>query len=87
MRIISAFIFFTLFVSLLSAQVVLQRDNNLPRDNDIIHKQIVSYISPGEKGKDVFWDFSKLNLSDDEYVLTYKRNAEEALIGIEHNTM
>lgn len=87
MRIISAFIFFTLFVSVLSAQVVLLRDNNLPRDNDIIHKQIVSYISPGEKGKDVFWDFSKLNLSDDEYVLTYKRNAEEALIGIEHNTM
>lgn len=87
MRVLFTFIFLTLFAAALSAQVVLQRDNNLPRENDIIHKQIVSYISPGEKGRNVFWDFSKLNPSDNKYVLTYKRDVEETLIGIEHNTM
>ncbi|GHV36542.1 hypothetical protein FACS1894178_7880 [Bacteroidia bacterium] len=79
------------------AQHSLQSRYNLPRAGDKIVKQQVAYKDPGRAGDNVLWDFSYLEIINDEYVLQYSNSAESDtypsvhdtafLTGTEHYTM
>ena len=53
----------------LSAQ--LNISHNQYRTGDVLVKQQVEYINPGESGTNKLWNFSKLKSVNDEYTLTY----------------
>ncbi len=66
--------------SSLFAQHRLEKHLNLPRPEDKIVKQQVEYKSPGRQGADVLWDFSKQELIDDEYKVSYPDYYPDSLI-------
>ena len=53
----------------LSAQ--LNTSHNQYRAGDVLVKQQVEYVNPGQSGTNKLWDFSKLKSVNDEYTLTY----------------
>jgi len=71
---------------ILSAQHILQSELNLPRSGDVIIKQQVEYKDPGRSGANVLWDFSQLNVINDEYELTYSTPNDTVITGSEHST-
>lgn len=84
----TALLFFLLKIALcLQAQHVLTRQNNAPRAGDEIIKQQVEYKDPGRTGQHVLWDFSKLQVQNEHYILTYKQKNDSIIIGAEHETM
>jgi hypothetical protein len=59
------------------------------RAGDEIIKQQMEYVSPGAAGRDIVWDFSRLNTIDDYYSLIYYNPTEEDtahIVGWEHQT-
>ncbi|GHT74120.1 hypothetical protein AGMMS50262_06470 [Bacteroidia bacterium] len=73
--------------SLLSAQPVLRSELNMFRAGDILYKQQVEYKDPGRTGASVLWDFSQLNVVNDEYELRYFAGEQEGITGMEHLTL
>jgi hypothetical protein len=71
---------------ILSAQHVLKSELNGFRPNDILYKQQVEYKDPGRTGAGVLWDFSRLNVVNDEYELFYSELNDTVIIGTEHGT-
>lgn len=45
----------------------LTKEVNNYSDGDISEKKEVQYISPGNSGKDIIWDYSDLSVIDDDY--------------------
>jgi len=85
------FFYLTLLVLLgipgmLSAQHSLQSQYNMLRAGDILYKQQVSYKDPGRTGENVLWDFSQLNVINDEYELVYSTENDTVITGMEHLT-
>jgi len=72
---------------MLQSQQILQSHLNLPRIGDELIKQQVEYKDPGRSGENVLWDFSRLNLINDEYTLSYFEAYNGYLAGMEHLTM
>lgn len=58
-----------LWPAILHAQVT--KLHNLVRAGDKIVKQQVNYVSPGEAGQDMIWDFSSLTPVNEKYELEY----------------
>lgn len=48
------------------------------RAGDVLVKQQVEFVDPGEAGANKVWDFSKLKTVNDEYTLTYENPPLEA---------
>ena len=71
---------------LLVAQHSLQSRLNMLRTGDLIFKQQVEYKDPGRSGADVLWDFSRLNIVNDEYELAYSTPDDTVITGTEHLT-
>jgi hypothetical protein len=72
---------------MLSAQHILQSDLNMFRSDDVLTKQQVNYKDPGRTGADVLWDFSQLEIENDEYELFYSSYDNDTTItGMEHLT-
>ena len=71
---------------MLQAQHSLQSELNRPRAGDIIIKQQVEYKDPGRTGGNVLWDFSRLNIVNDEYELIYTTPDDTIITGTEHAT-
>lgn len=69
-------IFSSLLVLSLYAQ--LNADHNSLRSGDVIIKQQVQYKDPGKVGENLLWDFSELELINDQYELVY---SDAPLIG------
>jgi len=84
--------FFTIVLALsgipgiLPAQHVLKSELNSFRAGDVLYKQQVSYKDPGRTGENVLWDFSQLNVINDEYELTYSTYNDTIITGMEHLT-
>jgi hypothetical protein len=72
---------------MLNAQPSLQHLYNAPRVGDHIVKQQVEYKDPGRAGENVVWDFSYLELINDEYYLDYDSILGIYLTGTEHYTI
>ncbi|MDR0541510.1 MAG: hypothetical protein LBH19_04780 [Dysgonamonadaceae bacterium] len=70
---------------LLSAQHRLELKSSFPRPGDEIVKRQVSYRDPGPSGENVLWNFSRLEVRDEAYVLQYD-SAGGVLTGGEHRT-
>ena len=68
------------------AQSQLKSALNLPRAGDGIFKQQVEYKDPGRSGENVLWDFSRLNVENDEYELQYSSLPDSVIVGTEHHT-
>jgi hypothetical protein len=49
----------------------LNTSHNRFRSGDVLIKQQVEYVDPGNSGVNKVWDFSKLNTINDEYTLAY----------------
>jgi len=71
---------------MLSAQHSLQSQYNMLRADDILYKQQVDYKNPGRTGANVLWDFSQLNVINDEYELAYSTYNDTIITGMEHLT-
>jgi hypothetical protein len=71
---------------MLFAQFSLKPDLNLPRAGDELFKQQVEYKDPGRSGANVLWDFSRLNVINDEYELIYSTPNDTVITGMEHFT-
>ncbi|MDR3056738.1 MAG: T9SS C-terminal target domain-containing protein [Prevotella sp.] len=72
--------------TILSAQHSLQSGLNMFRADDVIIKQQVEYKDPGRTGANVLWDFSQLNVVNDEYELAYSSYNDTLITGTEHLT-
>ncbi|WP_455585551.1 T9SS type A sorting domain-containing protein [Bacteroides sp.] len=84
------FFILTVIVPLkLFSQYSLNTVMNLPRSDDHLQKQEVSYKAPGEKGVGIVWDFSELESISENYELKYKsfHTNSDTIVGIEHSTM
>ena len=57
--------------SVLSVFGQLNVQHNQFRAGDVLFKQQVEYVDPGEAGADRLWNFSKLKSINDEYTLEY----------------
>ncbi|MCL1934032.1 MAG: T9SS type A sorting domain-containing protein [Candidatus Azobacteroides sp.] len=57
--------------SALSVFGQLNVQHNRFRAGDVLYKQQVEYVEPGEAGADRLWNFSKLKSINDEYTLEY----------------
>ena len=68
------------------SQHVLRSELNHFRPGDEIIKQQVEYKNPGRSGENVLWDFSKLDVINDAYRLTYSGYEGVWAIGMEKNT-
>ena len=71
---------------MLGAQHNLQSHLNMFRANDLIFKQQVEYKDPGRSGANVLWDFSQLDVVNDEYELAYSTPNDTIITGTEHIT-
>lgn len=69
MKKISILIIYTILIFPLSAQLNIK--HNGLRGGDIIVKQQVEYKDPLAAGTNLVWDFSKLNIINNEYELSY----------------
>jgi hypothetical protein len=90
MKHIITIILITLITAQTFAQHSLQSNYNLPRAGDKIIKQQVEYKNPGRNGANVVWDFSNIDVINDEYTLEYAEDtnfANSNLRGTEHYTM
>jgi hypothetical protein len=56
------------------------------RTDDVIIKQQVCYKDPGRTGSNVLWDFSQLDIVNDEYEVFYSTGNDTTIYGIEHST-
>ena len=71
------------------AQDALRANLNGLRAGDRIIKQQMEFISPGDDGENVLWDFSGLGAIEEDYLLIYYHENEEELsqlTGWEHQT-
>ena len=70
------------------AQEAIQKVTNMPRSSDILVKQQVVYMNPGNSGKDILWDFSGLRFIDHFYSVCYNSlpNNPKTIVGTEHQT-
>ncbi|RHL05065.1 MULTISPECIES: T9SS type A sorting domain-containing protein [Bacteroides] len=66
---------------------MLNMSSNLPRKGDRLIKHQVTPCEPGKKGHQQIWDFSKVNLQEANYELTYTEQGTDTIIGTEHRTM
>ena len=71
---------------ILRAQHILKSELNSFRAGDVLYKQQVSYKDPGRTGENVLWDFSQLNVINDEYELVYSSENDTVITGMEHLT-
>ncbi|SBW01074.1 T9SS C-terminal target domain-containing protein [uncultured Dysgonomonas sp.] len=66
-----AFILATVWIYILPVSGQLNTAHNYYRAGDILVKQQVEYVNPGEAGTNKLWDFSRLKSVNDEYTLVY----------------
>jgi len=71
---------------MLPAQHGLKSELNGFRAEDVLYKQQVDYKNPGRTGANVLWDFSQLNVINDEYELVYSTLNDTVITGMEHLT-
>lgn len=73
----------------LYAQSTLSSSSNVPRPRDHLIKRQVVYKNPGNRGTQILWDFSKQDILNDDYELSYTSLgiSSDTLIGTEHDTM
>ncbi len=64
----------------------LQAETNIPRPGDEVIKLEASYLSPGEAGKNMVWNFSELNRTGKEYPVNYSSTGENNITSIENST-
>ena len=72
---------------ILSAQHILKSELNSFRPDDVLYKQQVSYKDPGRTGGNVLWDFSQLEVANDEYELHYFAGENNTVTSMEHLTL
>lgn len=82
------FLFYGLFLNILSihGQYVLTQKLHSYRPCDTIVKQRVEYKDPGRSGTNVLWNFGKLKVLDESYILGYSQIGD-SITGTEHQTM
>jgi hypothetical protein len=83
-QLISVFLLF--IFGAVAAQHNLQSSLNIFRTGDIITKQQVEYKDPGRSGKNVLWDFSRLDVVNEEYELAFSSYDGNVITGMEHQT-
>ncbi|MHB9054873.1 MAG: T9SS type A sorting domain-containing protein [Paludibacteraceae bacterium] len=82
------FIFFSLFLSALTP-LKLVTDKNTYLAGDSLYKYQVEYKDPGSTGRELEWDFSHLQIQNENYLIRYFRSdtVDSANVcGMEHRT-
>jgi len=76
---------FLLSIAPVSAQ--LRSELNLPRAGDDLMKEQVVYFEPGETGEKQTWNFSRIRLVDDAYMVHYFTRDDWKIIGSENEKL
>lgn len=69
------------------AQNSLTVANSIMRNNDVINKQQVEYIDPGERGMNAVWDFRNTEVLSKAYRVEYSRDSDSTIYAIEPKFM
>lgn len=80
------FVFIHLFILSVSSQPLLEKSCNMFRSGDKLIKQQVEFSSPGAPGENLFWDFSRQELVNERYELSYQEE-DSLILGLEHRTL
>lgn len=71
------------------SSVYLTYNNNLFIEGDSLYKYQVEYKDPGSLGRELEWDFTKLNILNENYLIKYfhpDKTDTTLLCGLEHRT-
>jgi len=88
MKQFSLYIFIGVLTMGLHAQTLTSHRNHL-RSGDVIIKQQVEFKDPGASGKNITWDFSRVNILNEKYQLVYYNTTKDDtthITGVEHET-
>ncbi len=69
------------------SQHVLTKANALMRSGDIVRKQLVAYVPPGESGMNASWDFRNIDQLADLYQIEYTKDSSSSLQAIDSSSM
>jgi hypothetical protein len=72
--------------AMLPAQHILQMELNIPREDDQLVKEQVTYCQSGESGENLTWSFGKLKWTND-YDVRYFSRDDLGLIGAENGNL
>jgi hypothetical protein len=79
-------IFLLIHPLILSAQNILRSEQNQPRVDDRLVKELVEYYHPKETGEGLVWDFSRIR-TEDNHVVSYFSRDDRGLIGAENGAL
>ena len=81
------FLLMLLSSSMAMAQSLLTFNTHAPRGGDIIHKQQVPYIETGATGKDIIWDFSKMEILQESVLQEYLCDTNHIITCVEPSAL
>lgn len=55
----------------LIAEQIITKENNSPRQGDILHRQKIEYVNPGDSGLNNLWDLRNIVILDGNYKTSY----------------
>ena len=61
-----------LFTHTAGAQNTVSLEHNGIRSNDVVYKQQLGYVEPGDAGRDMFWDFRDVDVLCESYRIDRK---------------
>ena len=81
------FFFFLGIFYFAPAQRQLQSELNLPRAGDDLMKEQIVYFEPGKAGENQIWDFSKIRMINDAYIVHYFTRNDWKIVGAENGKL
>lgn len=76
-----------LFTHTAGAQNTVSLEYNGIRSNDVVYKQQLGYVEPGDAGRDMFWDFRDVDVLCESYRIEYFKDTAGVIRGIEPYSM
>ena len=76
-----------LFTHTAGAQNTVSLEYNGIRSNDVVYKQQLGYVEPGDAGRDMFWDFRDVDVLCESYRIEYFKDTAGVIWGIEPYSM
>lgn len=67
----------------IAAQHKLEKPLNMPRTGDVLVKQQIEFKDPGRKGANVLWDFSKQEIINNNYKVSYPDYGDSLIVARE----
>jgi len=84
---LSIFFLFLCFICIALSQRQLKSELNLPRAGDDLMKEQIVYVEPGMSGENQIWDFTKIRIVDNAYIVHYFTRDDWKIVGAENGKL